>query len=57
LNWVWNEVFEGSGKSYLLVPSEPDWWDADKWWSAEMSAKFVANEFIKLIYYRIKYAI
>lgn len=55
LDWVWGKVFAGSGKRYILVATEPPWWDADRWWQNEDSRQFVLNELIKLAYYFIKY--
>lgn len=55
LDWVWRQVFSGSGKSYVLVASEPGWWDADRWWTSEKSAQFVLTELIKIAYYVWKY--
>lgn len=55
LDWVWSRVFTGSGKSYVLVASEPEWWDAEHWWASEKSAQFVFTELIKIGYYVWKY--
>lgn len=55
LDWVWGKVFEGSGKSYVLVASEPAWWDAAHWWQSEKSGQFVLTELVKMGYYRVKY--
>lgn len=55
LDWVWGKVFAGSGKSYVLVASEPAWWNAERWWASEKSAQFVLTELIKLGYYVWKY--
>ena len=57
LDWIWARVFDGAERDYRLVASQPDWWDASRWWANEMSAKFVANELIKLVYYPFKYGI
>lgn len=54
LAWTWSRVFEGSGLSYVLVASEPEWWDAGRWWRDEKSGQFVITEFIKLVYYMAK---
>jgi uncharacterized SAM-binding protein YcdF (DUF218 family) len=51
LAWTWARVFEGSGLDYVLVASEPDWWDAGRWWRDEKAGQFVIMEFIKLAYY------
>lgn len=55
LDWVWGKVFAGSGKRYILVATEPPWWDADRWWLNHDSRQFVLNELSKLAYYFIKY--
>jgi uncharacterized SAM-binding protein YcdF (DUF218 family) len=55
LDWVWDRVFSGSGKTYRLVSSEAVWWDADRWWRSERSGQFVLSEVIKLGYYLVKY--
>ena len=57
LDWIWGKVFDGTERNYRLVASQPDWWDGSRWWANEMSAKFVANELIKLVYYPFKYGI
>jgi uncharacterized SAM-binding protein YcdF (DUF218 family) len=54
LAWAWGRVFEGSGIDYVLVASEPDWWDAEHWWRDEKAGQFVIMEFIKLAYYIAK---
>jgi hypothetical protein len=54
LAWTWGRVFEGSGIDYVLVASEPDWWDAEHWWRDEKAGQFVIMEFIKLAYYIAK---
>lgn len=54
LAWTWARVFEGSGLSYVLVASEPEWWDAGRWWHAEKAGQFVITEYIKLAYYIAK---
>lgn len=55
LNRVWSRTFAGSGKSYVLVASEPRWWDAERWWTSEKSGQFVLTELIKMGYYIWKY--
>lgn len=55
LDWVWGRVFAGSGKSYVLVASEPAWWDAEHWWRNEKAGQFVLTELIKMGYYVVKY--
>jgi uncharacterized SAM-binding protein YcdF (DUF218 family) len=56
LLWVWSKTFEDSGVEVVLVAGTPWWWNAEKWWTSEPSAKFVVNEYIKLGYYFLKYS-
>ena len=53
LNWSWGKVFAGSDKSYQLVPSDMEGWDAVHWWRNEASEQFVVTEYVKLSYYLI----
>lgn len=55
LDWVWGKVFAGSGMRYVLVASEPNWWDAEHWWRNEKAGQFVMTELIKMGYYTVKY--
>lgn len=53
--WVWGKIFNNSGIEYALSASHPSWWDEKKWWSNEISMKFVAMEYLKIGYYVLKY--
>jgi hypothetical protein len=55
LSWTWRSVFEGSGLQYSLVATSPAYWQADRWWHDEVSGATVIIEYIKIIYYLIKY--
>lgn len=55
LSWVWGKVFEGSGKEFTLVSTTPIWWEPAHWWRHEQSESFVLMEYIKLVYYMLKY--
>lgn len=55
LSWVWARVFSGSGKTYTLVASDMQGWDAAHWWRTSLGAQFVFAEFIKLAYYVVQY--
>ena len=55
LSWVWGKVFAGSGKTYTLVASDMDDWDAEFWWRTSPGAQFVFSEYIKLAYYYFQY--
>lgn len=53
LGWSWGKVFSGSDKTYQLVPSDMEGWDASHWWRHEASVHFVLTEYVKLSYYLI----
>jgi len=55
LRWVWSKTFNSSGVDVVLVAGTPWWWNAERWWTSEPSAKFVVNEYVKLVYYLVKY--
>lgn len=55
LHWVWNKVFRGSGKEFVLVHSDPEWWNPALWWLNDQSGPFVMMEYIKLAYYFIQH--
>lgn len=55
LDYVWTKVFHGSGKEFILVQSNPYWWNPGTWWRTDQSAVFVISEYVKLIYYLFKY--
>jgi uncharacterized SAM-binding protein YcdF (DUF218 family) len=55
LSWVWGRVFAGSGKTYTLVASDMEDWDAGHWWRTSAYAQFVFAEYIKLGYYVVTY--
>lgn len=55
LHFVWNKVFAGSDKEFVLVHSAPEWWNPARWWAYEQSRRFVVMEYIKLAYYSVKH--
>ena len=55
LNLVWSKVFAGSGKKFILIKTEPPWWNPHKWWENSQSGQFVVTEIIKISYYLFKY--
>ena len=55
LSWVWRKVFENSGKEFILVASEMEYWDAAHWWRTSPNAQYVFSEYVKLIYYFVQY--
>lgn len=53
LSLLWDSRFRNEGKSFVLIASEPEWWNAGRWWSHDHAAAFVLAEVIKLIYYYV----
>lgn len=48
---TWNRAVEGSSKKIILVPTEPEWWNAMLWWQNKTSYRFVISEVQKTLYY------
>lgn len=55
LHFVWNKVFAGSDKEFVLVHSAPEWWNPARWWGHDQSGPFVVMEYIKLAYYSVNH--
>ena len=55
LSWVMRRVFDGSGKSYVLVAADDEQWDAAHWWRTSSNAQYVFGEYLKLAYYLFEY--
>ncbi len=53
LKWVWGKLQRGTGVDVVLVEAVPSWWEPQRWWKNEISAKFVANEYLKIAYYLV----
>lgn len=50
-----NKVFEGSGTEVLLVGCSNSQYNESSWWRYEQGLIMVNNEYIKLLYYAIKF--
>jgi uncharacterized SAM-binding protein YcdF (DUF218 family) len=55
LHQTWNKAFEGSTKKFILVSTQPDWWNPLLWWKNKKSYQFVINEIKKNLYYAVMY--
>lgn len=54
LSIILKKVFgDKSNMSFLLIPSEPIWWNAEYWWKNTVSAQFILVEVVKMIYFYI----
>ena len=48
LQSIWARTMAGSGISFCLVATRPEWWTEDNWWRNSRNAQFVIMEYIKL---------
>ncbi|HHE31892.1 MAG TPA: YdcF family protein [Chlorobaculum parvum] len=52
---TWKKAFAGSSKSFILVATDPEWWDPLFWWRDPYSQRFVLSEIKKNFYYLLAY--
>ncbi|WNJ18836.1 YdcF family protein [Pontibacter sp. G13] len=52
---VFFQKFKSDGIDVVVVGADPLDYDIDRWWEFETSLIFVNNEYIKMLYYWIKY--
>jgi len=52
---TWSKALEGSSQKFILVPTNPIWWNPLFWWNNEKSFQFVMNEIKKNLFYAIIY--
>lgn len=55
VRYAWASNFWGSGLTYTLVASSPQWWSTWRWWQNPVAVKFVESEVAKLGYYVLRY--
>jgi uncharacterized SAM-binding protein YcdF (DUF218 family) len=55
LHQTWSIAFEGSSKKFILVPTNPTWWQPLLWWINDKSYQFVINEIKKNLFYALVY--
>ena len=46
--------YEDANLSYIVVATDNDWWDRDRYYANPEAVIFVVNESIKLTYYYIQ---
>ena len=52
---TWSKALEGSSQKFILVPTNPIWWNPLFWWNNEKSFQIVMNEIKKNLFYAIIY--
>ncbi|MEZ4774959.1 MAG: YdcF family protein [Bacteroidia bacterium] len=52
---VFRKKFREVGVDVLLAGAEPEDYEVETWWNAEPAMIFVNNEYVKMVYYWLKY--
>jgi len=52
---VFKDKFREAGIEVIVLGAEPKNYELEKWWEDENALLFVNNEYVKLIYYAIRY--
>jgi uncharacterized SAM-binding protein YcdF (DUF218 family) len=55
LHQTWKKAFDGTSRTFILVSTNPPWWDPVCWWKEKKSFQFVINEMKKNMFYSIMY--
>lgn len=54
LSYIYSSIFKSHRDlSYILISSEPVWWNPERWWKNKYSAQFLISEVIKFMYFFI----
>ncbi len=55
LHQTWTKAFKGSSDTFILVATEPPWWNPLLWWMNRKSFQFVISEMKKNLFYTVMY--
>ncbi|MDT9547147.1 MAG: YdcF family protein [Chlorobium sp.] len=55
LQKTWETAFEGTGFTFVLTATKPEWWDPFIWWRNPISYRFVISEVKKNLFYAVMY--
>jgi uncharacterized SAM-binding protein YcdF (DUF218 family) len=55
LHQTWNKAFRASPRKFILVATEPAWWNPLLWWKSRKSFQFVISEMKKNLFYTVVY--
>ncbi|NTW11123.1 MAG: YdcF family protein [Chlorobiaceae bacterium] len=55
LHQTWKKALEGSSNTFILVTTEPPWWNRILWWKNRKSFQFVISEMKKNLFYTVVY--
>jgi uncharacterized SAM-binding protein YcdF (DUF218 family) len=55
LHQTWKKAFTGSRNTFILVATEPPWWNQLLWWQNRKSFQFVLSEMKKNLFYTVVY--
>jgi len=55
VKFIFDRVFQGSGVELVYVPVKDSWFEPDSWWKSPRGQKIVFFEYVKLLWYWLKY--
>lgn len=55
VRWVFRDRFAQAGITVLMHPARSERYDPDRWWASEEGLLMVNNEYVKLVYYLLRY--
>lgn len=55
LHYTWSSILNEAGMSFGLAATQPGWWSAWLWWNDRRAIEFVGSEWVKLVYYVVRY--
>lgn len=55
LHQTWKKAVKGTPSSFILVATEPPWWNPLLWWKNRKSFQFVISEMKKNLFYTVVY--
>ena len=57
LDWACRRLLLPAGIVYRLVATQPAWWNPKDWWKNQTARAFVCLEYVKLLYYNLRYGL
>ena len=52
---IFSKIYRDSGIELQYSPVRDSWFNVEKWWTRERELVTINNEYIKLIFYLLKY--
>jgi uncharacterized SAM-binding protein YcdF (DUF218 family) len=55
VSWVFNKTFKSKGVDLIFVAADSQTFNSQNWWQSEQGLIQLNNEYIKILYYLVKY--